>query len=266
MLLRLPIVALVLLFAGSGRADAGSGTAAARKADAAELRLLAAALEQTAGDMGRWAYTETRIIRDGQGKVKSHAIVRYNPSKPYAEQWRPIAVNGRAPTSADREKYRNQGERAGGRESRGQSGRRYSLGELLQVEQSRVATENARQIVFEIPLRTERNNRFPPEKFEVLAYVERAPAALDRITLRLRESFRSKLVIKVKSGEGALEFTSVHPAHPPTLTEIRGGGSVSVLFVKLGRQLELRRTDFRRVTPYAERFEVQIGTLKAIDF
>lgn len=237
-----------------------------RAATAEELALLTASLEKTAGDMGRWAYTETRVIRDEKGRVKSNVVVRYDPSKPYAEQWTPLLVDGRPPKASDREKYRKQGERAGRQEARGESSRRYSLGELLAVGQSRVATETARQLVFEVPLRSERNNRFPPEKFEVLARVDRSPAALDQISLRLREAFRSKLVIKVKSGDGILDFSSVHPEHPPTLTEIRGDASASVLFVSVGGELELKRTDFKRVKPYAERFEVQIGTLKAIDF
>lgn len=237
-----------------------------RAATAAELALLTTSLEKTAGDMGRWAYTETRLIRDEKGRVKSNVVVRYDPSKPYPEQWTPLLVDGRPPKASEREKYRKQGERAGRQEAKGEASRRYSLGELLAVGESRVAVETARQLVFEVPLRPERNNRFPPDKFEVLVRVERAPATLDQISLRLREAFRSKLVIKVKSGDGILEFGPVHPEHPPTLTEIRGDASASVLFVSVGGELELKRTEFKRVKPYAERFEVQIGTLKAIDF
>lgn len=39
-----------------------------------------------------------------------------------------------------------------------------------------------------------------------------------------------------------------------------------MLFVPVGGRMEIRRTDFKRVTPYDERFQVQIGPLKAIDF
>ena len=33
-----------------------------------------------------------------------------------------------------------------------------------------------------------------------------------------------------------------------------------------GGSIELKRTELRRVKPYGDRFEVKIGTLKAIDF
>lgn len=267
MLVRLLLVSLVLSLAGSGRATlVAQPIPGTRTPQPAELALLTTALERTASDMGRWAYTERRLVRDEKGKVKTDTVVRYDPSRPYAEQWTPLSVNGRPPSASDREKYRKQGERAGRNEARGQPTQRYSLGELLEVSRASVAAESERQLVFEIPLRAERNNRFPPEKFEVLARVDREPGVLGDIAVRLREGFRSRVVVKVKSGDGTLEFSTVHPEHPPTLTSIRGDASASILFVSVGGELELTRTDFKRVKPYHERFEVQIGTLKAIDF
>src|SRR3954469_19562055 len=72
-----------------------------RPATAREAELLQAALEKTAGDLRRWAYTESRVIKDEKGKVKSDVLIRYDPSKPYAEQWTPLKINGQAPTAAD---------------------------------------------------------------------------------------------------------------------------------------------------------------------
>lgn len=267
MFLRLLLVSLALTLAGSGRANlVAQKKPGVRPPQGDELALLTTALERTASDMGRWAYTERRLVRDEKGKVKTDTVVRYDPSRPYGEQWTPLSINGKPPSAADREKYRKQGERAGRNEARGQPSRQYSLGELLEVSRASVAGETDRQLVFEIPLRAERNNRFPPEKFEVLARVDREPGVLGDIAVRLREGFRSRVVVKVKSGDGTLEFSTVHPEHPPTLTSIRGDASASILFVSVGGELELTRTDFKRVRPYSERFEVQIGTLKAIDF
>ncbi|MDO8545673.1 MAG: hypothetical protein Q7S40_34960 [Opitutaceae bacterium] len=237
-----------------------------RAATASEVELLTRALEKTAADMGRWSYTETRLIRDEKGRVKSTVVVRYDPSKPYAEQWAPISINGKSPSSSDRDKYRRQGEREGKRSERGESSRRYSLGELLEVTKAKVARDDGAAFVFDVPLRVENNNRFPPEKFEVLIRVEKKVGAIGNIALRLRESFRSKLILKVKSGDGVLEFAAVDAQHPPTLTAIRGDASASILFVSVGGELDLKRTGFKRVKPYSERFEVKIGTLKSIDF
>jgi hypothetical protein len=47
---------------------------------------------------------------------------------------------------------------------------------------------------------------------------------------------------------------------------VRAQGSASILFVPFGGSVELDRTDFRHVRPFGDRFEVQIGALKALDF
>ena len=53
---------------------------------------------------------------------------------------------------------------------------------------------------------------------------------------------------------------------PPALAGISGDADWSILFFSGGASMDLKRTDLRRVKPYAERFEVKIGTIKAIDF
>ncbi len=70
----------------------------------------------------------------------------------------------------------------------------------------------------------------------------------------------------MKSGEGTIEFAQVDPKYPPTMVAISGDASVSVLFVSIGGSVELKRTELRHVRLFDERFEVQIGSLKAIDF
>lgn len=240
-----------------------------RAATADEGSLLLDALHQTAGDLGRWAYTETRILRDEKGKVKSEVVVRVDPAKPYPEQWTPLSVNGKPPAAKDIEKYRKFGERAQRRDERAERGRpdsRPTLGELIDPRTAKVVSDDGARLVFEIPLRKDGNDRFPPEKFEVLARIDRASRGLENIAVRLRESFRSKLILKVKSGDATLDFERVNPKFPPTLTSIRGDASASVLFVSVGGELELKRTELKHVKPFNERFDVQIGTLKAIDF
>jgi hypothetical protein len=244
-----------------------SQTAGARAATPDELVLLTQALEKTAGDLRRWAWTESRVLRDEKGKVKSETVVRFDPSKPYPEQWTPISINQKPPTAKDFEKYRKMGLRAQKlAEHPGKDPRRKSLGELIELAKSRVVGETPEQITFEVPLKKDDNIRFPPEKFEVLVRVNKPARALERIAMRLRGSFRAKLIVNVKSGEGTLEFGVVDPKHPPTLLSINGDASVSVLFVSVGGEMDLKRTELKHVKPFDERFEVQIGTLKAIDF
>ena len=260
---------IILFLIGSLRAHAAGGATACgpgRQATADELELVGTALERTAQDLRRWAFTESRVVRDEKGKVKTDVVVRYDPSKPYPEQWVPLSVNGKPPTESDRSKYRRQGEKAQKRDESGDNPNRKSLGESIDLRTAFVAGETAEALVFEVPLKKDVNDRFPPEKFQVLVRIGRESRQLENIAVKLRSSFRSKLIVKVKSGEGTLEFATVNPKYPPTLISINGDASASIFFVSVGGVLELKRTDFKHVKPFDERFDVQIGTLKAIDF
>ena len=266
--MRLTACFLFLLPVLSAAADSG-----ARVATPAEVALLNDTLHRTAAAYPRWAYTEHRVIRDEKGKLKSDLMLRYDPSLPYAQQWTPLKVNGKDPSDRDRAKYRKLGERAAPPDmarpaapAKESLRRQVSLGEVLDVARTSLAGETAMHFTFEIPLRKFGNERFPPEKFEVLARVRKEGAVLESIAVRLRESFRSKLIVKVKSGGGTMDFATVDPRHPPALVALNGDASASLLFVSVGGSVKLERTDVKRVKPFDERFEVQIGTLKAIDF
>lgn len=276
-----PSLPLVLLWAvslaGSGPilatpAVSEPGASGARAATQEELALLHDVLHRAAEHYRRWAFTEHRVIRDSKGRVKSETLLRHDPSKPYPEQWEPLKIDGREPTDRERARYRRRGER--GAESDSQFGsvahpdarNRRSLGELIELNRSSIASETPTHLVFEVPLIKQGNERFPPEKFLVLTRIRKQDAVLENIAVRLRESFRSRLVVKVKSGEGTMDFASVDPKYPPALVSIAGDAVASVLFINVGGSMELKRTDLRHVKLFDERFDVQIGTLKAIDF
>ena len=244
-----------------------------RVAEPAEISLLNDMLHKVAADYRRWAYTEHSIMRDEKGRVKTDVVVRCDPSRPYAEQWTPLKVAGKEPSDRDRAKYRRKGEREAppdvarpGQPRSSDPTRRQSLGEVLDVARSTIASETDTHLVFEIPLKKFGNERFPPEKFQVLARLKKEGWLLENIAVRLRESFRSKLVVKVKSGEGSLDFAPVDPKYPPALVAVAGDAVASVLFVSVGGSVELKRTELKHVKPFDERFDVQIGSLKAIDF
>lgn len=265
--------------AGTGRAatttDAEPApvvTGGARPATREELALLHDVLHQAADHYRRWAYTEHRLVRDSKGRVKSETVLRHDPSRPYPEQWVPLQIDGREPTERDRARFRRRGEQSANSESQfgyvrhPDARNRRSLGELIQLEHATIARETPTHLVFEVPLLKQGNERFPPEKFQVLTRIRREGAVLENISVNLRESFRSRLVVKVKSGEGTLDFALVDPKYPPALVAIEGDAVASVLFVNVGGSMELKRTELRHVKLFDERFDVQIGTLKAIDF
>ncbi len=234
--------------------------------------LLQAAVMKLAQDTDRWAYTQRAIEKDGKGKARSDVVVRFDPSKPYAEQYIPLKIDGQEPSESQIKKYRRQGEKRGERiEEEATTGvvapsRRKSVGELMDLDKATVIEEDETIITYEVPLKKEGNDRLPPEKFLVTARVNKVLVALESVSAKLRSPLREKIVIKVSAGEGHIEFKTVDPKHPPQLAEIRANGSGSIIFVPIGRSYELRREDYKRVKPFGDRFEVQIGALKAIDF
>src|ERR1043165_9012409 len=77
-----------------------------RAATTDELAMLNDVLHKTAGDFHRWAYTEHRIMRDEKGRMKADVLIRFDPSKPYAEQWTPLKIDGKEPSEREKAKYR----------------------------------------------------------------------------------------------------------------------------------------------------------------
>jgi hypothetical protein len=117
-----------------------------------------------------------------------------------------------------------------------------------------------------VPLREDNNERFPPDKFQVLIRVNKALRALEHVSVHLRAPMRYALLLKVKSGEVDADFARVDPRHNPAMTAVRGGGAAAVLFVAITRTGEMIRSDFKHVLPFEERFNVEIGPAKALDF
>lgn len=266
-----PLLSLMVLASLAFGAEV-SPPSTARVATPDEVGLLNDLLHKTADDLRRWAYTEHQISRDHKGNVKTDQLVRYDPSRPYPEQWTPLRIGGKEPSERDRERFRKRGEDAAKDPARngvqvgGRRSKRVSLGEVLDVPRASIAEETATHWTFDIPLMKVGNERFPPEKFQVHARVRKDGGLLESIAVKLRDSFRSKLVVKVKSGEGTIEFAQVDPKYPPTMVRVSGDASASIFFVNVGGSLEVTRTELKHVRPFDERFEVQIGTLKAIDF
>jgi hypothetical protein len=231
---------------------------------------LEGALQQIADNYDRWAYTQIVVEKDAKGQISDKAIVRFDPSRPYAEQYTPIAIDDQPPSPRQRRKYRRQGEKRGRKidEAAGEGAGeiRKTLGELMDFKHATVAAEDDRSVTYEVPLKHDSDRRLPPEKFRVTARVSKTTGSFETIDVRLRESMRTDLVVKITSGVGRLEFTPVAPSFPSALTQVHGSGAGSILLVPVGRSYDMVRTDFVRVKPYNERLEVKLGPLQSIDF
>lgn len=231
--------------------------------------LLNDALLKVAKDQGRWAYTETDVWRNGKDHVLMESVVRFDPSKPYPQQYTPIEINGHRPGPADLLRYRERGEKRGRMLERAEAQGRapgQTLGDLVDIDRASLFEEDADSVTYEVPLREKNNQRFPPAKFQVLIRVGKAGRALEHVSVHLRQPLRMVMVVNVKSGELDVDFAQVDPRHSPAMTAIRGDGRLSVLFVPLVRSGEMTRTEFKHVRPFDEQFGVQVGPIKALDF
>jgi hypothetical protein len=264
-----------ILLLGFARAE--EATAPAPAAEPPVPPLLLDALTKVSQDFDRWAYTETRTSADTDGKSKGETIVRFDPSKPYAEQFTPIKINGEPPTEKQRQSYRSRGEGRGKRLERDEAAGKAPGGDMARLRingenapvdlaHATIASETPTSVTYLVPLLRDAKTSLPVEKFELLARVNKERRAFENVSLRLRESFRMKLIVKIQSGEANIDFTVPDPKFVPVPTEFRGGGTVSVMFIKFGGNFDVKRTEYQRVKPYSEKFGVKIGPLKALDF
>lgn len=251
---------------------------AARPATNDELHLLTEALTKVGQGMDRWAYTETVLVKDDKGKVKEDRIVRRDPSQPYAEQEVPLRIRGKPPTEKKLKEFRQRCEKRGKRiESNERLGKangpkqtigdtKQTVGDIVNLPGAFIAEEDGDRLTYELPLRKLGNTRFPPEKFQVLVRVAKESRMLIDAGVKLREPLRAKVVVKINSGGAHVDFTVVDPKYPPVMTAVRGDASATIMFVQVGGTVDVKRTDYRRVKPYNEKFDVQIGPLRTLDF
>jgi hypothetical protein len=266
-------VFLLLLVAPLLRA----GTLAPSPEKAEAPALLQEAVAKVTRDFDRWAYTETRLGRDPKGQAKVDTVVRFDPSKPYAEQYTPIKINGLPPTEKQLKEYRRRGEKRGERLEQLASAGDPATHELTQVRingdtvyadlaHARVVQEDEKVVIYEAPLRQDQKGGPPMEQVQLQARVNKEQRVFENVSLKVRDSFRVKLIAKVNSGAASVNFTTVDPKYVPVVSAISGGASASILFHKMGGTYDLKREDFVRVRPFSDRFEVKIGPMKALDF
>ena len=266
-----PYLALCLASAGLNAAEAP-----APAAEGEVPPLLMEALDKIAANFDRWAYTETQMMTNERGEPQPETVVRFDPSKPYPEQYRPLKIKGKPPTGKQLQAFRKRGEKRGEKlaneEAEGKAlGRelpRFKMGSStasMDLAHAIVAREDAASVTYEVPLRNDGRGTLPVDKFQLFARVNRTTHAFENVALKVRGAFRMKLVLKVKSGEGSVDFAAVDPAHDPVPVTMSGDASATILFVKLNGGFAAKRTDFARVKPYSERFGVKIGPMKALD-
>jgi hypothetical protein len=234
---------------------------------------LGAALEKLSEGRERWAYTETKINYNPDGTVKDETIFQIDPSKPYPEQRIPIKIRGRAPTEKELKKYRERGEKKA--EARARAARlasppterssRTFASLPFDLERVTLHAEDTTTATYRVSLIKTDKQPIPPEKCAILVRIDKQTQTLENISIKLMDSVRIKAVVKLKDGHFNFDFAPVHPDFPPVLTSTQMKAHASLFFKGFAQDSAIKRTDFRRVKPYDERFEVKIGPTEILD-
>lgn len=250
-----------------------------RPATPDEVALFKVAMQNGRQDTEHWAYTETATQHVSKGRQRGDTVFRFDPSKPYVDQFTPLLIEGKPPTERQLKDYRKRGERRGERVARAAEAAKNPAfvppPATLRIGGSRVTPdldhplvareEEEGRITFEVPVTSKRQD-IPVDKFQVLITVNRATRLPENVMLRIRESFRVKLIAKIKEGEASMDFKVVDPQFPPVLATMTGDFSASVLFIPVNGNFTRTRTEWKRVKSYDERLQVKIGPLQLLDF
>jgi len=229
-------------------------------------------------NQGRWAYTQKQVVGGLTAKLGRETILRVDPSRTYTEQFTPLAIEGEPPTPRNLEEFRGIGERLARRRLREERGSGEHSGDELRIRlnfqtvtpdlaHATILAQDASSVTYEVPLRTDGSGAGSAfDLFQVTARVNRQRREFEHATFRQRAPMRAALVASVSDAEIDCEFTPVDPNFPAVITRETQRATVRVLFVKRALSFQMERSDFRRVTPYDERFGVKVGQIRTIQF
>ena len=237
--------------------------------------ILRDALMTDAAESGHWAYTETNQAEASVGKPQGETIVRFDPSKPYADQYTALKINGQEPTEKQREGYRRRGENRGRKLEPAVSQNGASIappvnvgGQKFNLDFTRAAvvTEDATSVTYQLPMKNNGKKDFPVDKFQFLIRVNRERRVLERVAVKLKEAFRVKVIAKFNAMEFRMDYTTVDPQFPPQLTSVSGAFAAKMLLMNVNVKTVTMRTDFQRVKPFNERPGVKALPVTLLEF
>jgi hypothetical protein len=206
-------------------------------ASAEQRALFADAYAKIGVDAEGWAYTEASRT-PGDDRVY---VMRVDPSQPEETRCTLLNVNGKPPTPADVQRWRDDG-----RDIVSPFGRLPPLDRMVNLTDLRISAEEPAAVVFELPLRSE-NPDFPADRFQALFRVNKVQRSFEDIVLRLRQGIGVAGVAKITEAGVEVRFRTVDPRFAPQPVAVKAGGAVRLLLIKFSRSFEATRTDFVRV-------------------
>lgn len=210
---------------------------------AAQRPLLEQAVENWLGEREHWAFTQRAVEYEG-GRPRER-LERYDPSQPGDARWQLLAIDGRAPTDAERAAW--------GKKKFKKNRRRFDspLGDFFDFNKARVVEDGARIARYEVPLRTDKSWLFPVEKVLVTVTVNKETRALERLSADVREPFKVFFgLARINDGEIDLSFLNFDADAAPGPESAQPSGTARVSVSRFGERVEFTWSDFKRVTPH----------------
>jgi hypothetical protein len=201
---------------------------------------LAAAIDRWAAERDHWAFTQTVREYDGD-KLKEQRIERFDPSRPDAERWTLLQIDGRAPTEREISAFRA---RKGARKKHAVR----TPGDLIDFGAVTVDAENDSEIRYLVPLRSDISLFVPTEKFVVEVTINKRTQAIEHVSVGLRAPVRIALgIARVSVVNFELDFPRRDEALPPDPAHTQPEGRAAATMFKFGTRMEFEWSDFQRV-------------------
>lgn len=212
-------------------------------ATAEQKELFMTALGKIGSNADCWAYTETSRSLDADHLT----TVRIDPSKPAEERCTLLKVDGKAPKAAYLKKWRDAGQGA-----MPGLGELPALSSIVDIDEVRIYADETASVVFELPVKAS-NSEFPADRFQARFRVNKTSRGFEDFSVKLRESMRvAGGLAKVTDAGLEARFQVFDPALAPQPVFLKIGGGAQVMLVKIGRSIEVKRMDFKRVVPYED--------------
>lgn len=213
---------------------------AARAAAPASPQLLQQVVADWLGERDHWAFTQRAV--EYENGVPHERLERFDPSRAGNARWQLLAIDGKAPTTEQRQKWADKKFKHHSRRIDS------SIGDFFDFKGAHVVAETPQLVRFEVPLNRDKNWLFPVDKVGVRVTINKETRALEHLSAHVREPFRVLLgVARVTGGEADLDFARFGPEVSPAASRPAGSARVSVF--KLGERVDFTWSDFKRVTP-----------------
>ena len=217
----------------------------AAEADHALLREAAA---RWLDERDNWAFTQLAREYDGNA-LKRERLERYDPSRPDAQRWELLRLNGRAPTPAEKAELT-------ARKNRKRRQLTSAVGDYFVFNRATLLAADAQTLRYELPLRSNNAWLFPIDKVALTVTIDRAARAITQVQARVQEPFKVALGLARVLDVHLDVQTDLPPEDAPNVADpsaAKPTGTARMVVSRFGDRIEYSWSDFERVEPHADR-------------